>query len=459
MKLHVIAAGAAIGALTGAFFLGSAFGPATWGDDAPSALAPAAATAAPVNSEPAQPGPMQEQAAPAQSAERKILYYRNPMGLPDISPVPKKDSMGMDYIAVYEGDAPEDDSSIQVSLEKVQRLGVVTEPAQLRDGLVRTIRAVGAVALDERRMAAVTTKMEGWVERLHLNTTGQAVQKGAAMLEIYSPELVVAQQDYVIALRAWETARGLGNADEIARAERLVEASVQRLRYLDVAQQEISRLSETRMVRRRLVLHAPFSGQVVEKRVVEGMRVMPGDSLFELADLSTVWVVADIFEQDLGAIEVGQPVSVSVPSYPGDSFGGRVDFIYPAVDPQTRTGKIRVEIANPSGRLKEHMYATLALSAPVSAGPVLVVPESALLDSGRRQVVLVDQGDGRFQPREVKTGARADGLVEISDGLEQGETVVVRANFLIDAESNLQSALRAFVVPEAGEIAPAPAAN
>ena len=440
-------------ALAGAFLLGSAFGPALMQKASAGIAGPTLPT--PADS----PDPPQSQTAQAPlEAEtdeaRRILYYRNPMGLPDVSPVPKKDSMGMDYIPVYEGEEPEDGSAIKIGLEKVQRLGVVTEPAQLRQGLVRTVRAVGAVALDERRVAAVTTKIEGWVERLHLNTTGQAVTKGAPMLEIYSPELLAAQQDYLIAVRAWETARADGGAEEIARAERLVAAAVQRLRYLDVPEDELSRLRERRTVQRRLVLRAPFSGQVMEKRVVEGMRVMPGELLFEVADLSSVWVVAEIFEQDLGLVQVAQPVTVAVTAYPGESFAGRVDFIYPSVDPQTRTGKVRVEIANPDGRLKEHMYAALTLSAQGSEAPVVVVPESALLDSGRRQVVLVDKGEGRFEPREVRTGARADGFVEVAEGLQAGERVVVRANFLIDAESNLQAALHAFIDPEIGEAAP-----
>jgi Cu(I)/Ag(I) efflux system membrane fusion protein len=460
VKLNLTTIGlAALAALGGAFFLGGLYGPALMQKGSEGALGAALASPAADRTD-VQPTAAADQGPQvAQGGSRKVLYYRNPMGLPDVSPVPKKDSMGMDYIPVYEGEGPEDESSVKVSLEKVQRLGVVTEAAQLRDGLVRTVRAVGTIALDERSMAAVTTKIEGWVERLHLNTTGQAVAKGAPMLEIYSPDLVLAQQEYVIAIRASEAARASGRKDEIALAERLVEGAVQRLRYLDVSDLELARLRDSRTVRRRLVLRAPFSGQVMEKRVVEGMRVMPGEPLFELADLSTVWAIAEVFEQDLGLVEIGQPVVVSVASYPGQSFAGKVDFIYPSVDPETRTGRIRVEISNPDARLKEHMYATLALTAQAAKGVAVVVPESALLDSGRRQVVLVEKGEGRFEPREVKTGIRADGLVEISQGLAAGEKVVVRANFLIDAESNLQAALRAFIAPDAGEtIAPEPAA-
>lgn len=448
----------------GAFLLGSVYGPGLMvGDESGlfGLLSPAPASARPQIEAVGDDPPL----ADGDPGSRKILYYRNPMGLPDVSPVPKKDSMGMEYIPVYEGEDAEG-STVKVSLEKVQRLGVETEPAQLRDGLVRTVRAVGTIALDERRMAAVTTKIEGWIERLHVNTTGQTVARGEPMLEIYSPDLVLAQQDYLIAMGALDAARAAGSSEEIDHAETLVEGAMQRLRYFDISAQEIEQLRKSRTVRRGLMLRAPLSGQVMEKMVVEGMRVMPGEPLFELADLSRVWVIAEIFEQDMAMIGLGQPATVAVTTYPGESFAGTVDFIYPAVDSTTRTGRIRVEIDNPDGRLKEHMYASISLQAAATGERVVVVPESAILDSGHRQVVLVEKGEGHFEPREVRTGARADGLVEIAEGLAAGEPVVVRANFLIDAESNLQAALRAFVAPpeaagpgpEGGETPPPPAA-
>jgi Cu(I)/Ag(I) efflux system membrane fusion protein len=398
--------------------------------------------------------PVEKAAMPSDGAgARKVLYYRNPMGLPDVSQTPKKDSMGMDYIPVYEGEEADDGSTVKVSLEKVQRLGVVTAPAQSRDRFMRTINAVGTVALDERSMAAVTTKVEGWVERLQLNTTGQSIKRGAPMLEIYSPDLLLAQQEYLVAIQRLDAARAGGESEEIAAATRLADGAAQRLKYWDISDDQIERLRRTGTVQRRLVLRAPVSGQVMEKKVVEGMRVMPGEPLFELADLSTVWVIAEVFEQDLGLIKIGQPVRISVTAYPGETFEGKVNFIYPDVDPDTRRGKVRVEIANPDGRLKEHMYASLAFSATAVAGQVVTVPESALLDSGKHPGVLMEKGEGRYEPREVKTGARADGLIEITEGLKAGEPVVVRANFLIDAESNLQAALHAFVAPSAPEMA------
>jgi Cu(I)/Ag(I) efflux system membrane fusion protein len=445
---------AAVAGLGGAFILGNLVGPKLFGHSGSMAMLQPLnrAMATTTMTEPATEAMTKAgDAMPSASggAQHKILYYRNPMGLPDVSQSPKKDSMGMDYIPVYEGEEPDDGSTVKVSLEKVQRLGVVTAPAQSRDRFMRTINAVGTIALDERRMAAVTTKVEGWVERLHLNTTGQAIQRGAPMLEIYSPDLLLAQQEYLVAVHRLEAAKAANATDEIAAATRLVEGAAQRLKYWDISDDQIEQLRRRGTVQRRLVLHAPVSGQVMEKKIIEGMRIMPGEPLFELADLSTVWVIAEVFEQDLGLIKPGQRVQISVAAYPGETFAGTVDFIYPEVDPDTRRGKVRVEIANPDGRLKEHMYASLAFSATAVAGQVVTVPESALLDSGKHQVVLVEKGEGRYEPREVKTGARGDGLVEITEGLKAGEPVVVRANFLIDAESNLQAALHAFVAPNA----------
>jgi membrane fusion protein, copper/silver efflux system len=380
----------------------------------------------------------------------KIVYYRHPMGLPEISYEPKKDSMGMDYIPVYENEAAETADTVQVSLDKVQKLGVKTEPAMLRD-VMRTVRAVGTVRLDERSMATVTTKFEGWIEKLHVNTTGQPVRRDQPLMEIYSPDLVLGQQEYLI---AWQTLQQLEGASAASRAsaQRFVDAALQRLRNWDISEAQLKRLRAQGTASRRLTIFSPAGGHVMEKMVQQGMRVMPGEPLYEIADLSTVWLVADVFEQDLGLIHIGETVRMSVNAYPGETFTGTVSFIYPSIAPETRTAKVRIEIPNADDRLKPDMYATLEIAAPVGAMQVVSVPESAILDSGTRQAVLVERGEGRYEPRLVKLGARADGVVEVREGLAAGEKVVVSANFLIDAESNLQAALRAFV-------ADAPATN
>ena len=393
-----------------------------------------------------------EGAAPAQSAAGaapkppgKIRYYRNPMGLPDTSPVPKKDSMGMDYIPVYEGDEP-GDGSVKISLAKVQRLGVRSEPAEMRQ-LTRAVRAVGTIQADERRLYAVNTKFEGWIEKLHVNTTGQAVRRGDPLMEVYAPELVAVQEEYILALRSQHMVEGAG-LDIKASARQLANAALQRLRTWDIPEDQIKELQRKVAASRTLTLRAPADGIVMEKMVVEGQRFMPGEQLYRIVDLSTVWLMADVFEQDLAAVREGEMAIAKVAAYPGTQFTGTVAFIYPTVAKDTRTAKIRIVVPNPDGRLKTDMFANVELAAPITGGPVIAVPDSALLDSGTRQAVLIDRGEGRFEPREVKVGAKADGFYEIMWGISAGDKVVVGANFLIDAESNIRAALKAFTASQ-----------
>ncbi|HYG84798.1 MAG TPA: efflux RND transporter periplasmic adaptor subunit [Azospirillum sp.] len=383
----------------------------------------------PVYEEDGSAAPAPAASAPSKPAgPRKILYYRNPMGLPDTSPVPKKDSMGMDYIPVYEG---EDTASgiVTITPDKVQKLGVRAEPA-VRRALARQVRAVGTVQVDERRLFVVAPKFEAWIETLLVDTTGAQVRKGQPLMEVYSPELVLAQQEYLVARRS-------GGAD-------LADASLQRLRNLDVPAEEIERLRKTGKASRTLTIRAASDGVVLEKTAVRGMRFMPGDALYRIADLSSVWLIADVFEQDLGSVAIGQTADVSVNSMPGRTFSGRIGFVYPTLTAESRTGKVRIEMPNADGLLRPNLYATVHLNADLGAAPEIVVPDSALLDTGKRQAVLVETGEGRYEPREVKAGARVDGRVQILAGLEEGERVVVRANFLIDSESNLRAALGAF---------------
>lgn len=372
---------------------------------------------------------------------RKILYYRNPMGLPDSSPVPKKDAMGMDYVPVYEGDEPQG-PQVKISLDKVQKLGVKIEPAALRQ-LTRTVRAVGTVQADERRLHTVTPRFEGWIQKLHVNTTGQPVRRGDALMEIYSPDLVTAQQEYLIAWKGVQAVQGSG-ADIQASMKQLMESALQRLRNWDISEEELKRLQRENAARQSLTLRAPANGVVIEKMAVEGMRIMPGEPLYRIADLSTVWLLGDVFEQDLGMVRPGQPARITVNAYPEKRFEGKVTFIYPTLAGETRTAKVRVELPNPGGLLKPAMYASVEIAATPGKGKTLTVPDSAVLDSGTRQIVLVERGEGLYQPREVKLGARADGYVEVLDGIQAGENVVVSANFLIDAESNLKAALGSF---------------
>jgi RND family efflux transporter MFP subunit len=389
---------------------------------------------------------------PAKDSGRRILYYRNPMGLPDTSPVPKKDSMGMDYIPVYEGEEPEG-PGVKISLDRVQRLGVVTEAAAMRS-LSRTVRAAGTLEVDERALRSVSPRFEGYIQRLHVNATGQFVQRGQPLMEVYSPDLLAAQQEYIVATKGVAMLKD-ASPDVQANMRQLLEAGLQRLRNWDIAPEEVERLRAEGIARNEVTLRSPASGVVIEKPAVQGMRFMPGEMLYRIADLSSLWLIAEVFEQDMGLIRTGQTANIRVNAYPERVFQGKVSFIYPTVTAETRTAKVRIEMRNNGNLLKPAMYATVELAS--GQGRRLTVPDSAILDSGARQIVLVQRGEGLFEPRDVKLGLRGEGYVEVVQGIKAGEEVVVSANFLIDAESNLRAAVAGFgaSTPESGGAAPA----
>lgn len=387
------------------------------------------------------PGSVTAPAGEAKGGQRRILYYRNPMGLPDTSPVPKKDQMGMDYIAVYEGEDQDAAGTVKVSADRIQTLGVRMEPVAKRS-LARAVRAVGTIEINERGQHTVAPKFEGWIEKLHVNTTGQAVARGQPLAEVYSPELVSAQREYLI---AWNATRNMGAAGHDAQTgvQQLATAALERLRNWDISEEQLARLRQGGEPRRTLTLVAPASGVVIKDPPVAGMRFMPGEALFRIADLSRVWMIGDVFEQDLALVRIGARGTLSVSAYPDRTFPGEVTFIYPTLNAETRTARVRFELANPQGQLKPGMYGSLQIDAGQKR-EVLTVPDSAVINSGQRQVLLVALGEGRFEPREVKLGARGDGQVEVLSGVKEGENVVTRANFLIDAESNLKASLGGF---------------
>jgi Cu(I)/Ag(I) efflux system membrane fusion protein len=380
-------------------------------------------------------------------APRKPLYYRNPMGLPDTSPVPKKDSMGMDYIPVYAEDvaaAPAREMKgdvgtgniLRIPLEKVQKIGVRTEPAALRE-IKADITAVGVIEADERSRVTIAPRFEGWIEKLHVNETGRAVHRGEPLFSAYSPELVAAQQEYLIALGAAQ--RGAGQlGDELLQTART------RLLNWQLSEGDIRTLESRREPMRTVTFRAPADGVVLEKTAETGMRFMPGEVLYRLADLHNVWLMASVYEQDIGDVRIGLPVNLQIDSFPSELFHGRVGFIYPTLDDATRTAKVRIELGNEDLRLRPGMYGRVTVQVLRHGGQVLSVPDSAVLDSGVRQLVLVERGEGMFEPRDVVIGVRGSGYVEIREGLADRERVVVSANFLIDAESNLRAAIDSF---------------
>lgn len=371
--------------------------------------------------------------ATGQPGARRVLYYRNPMGLPDTSPTPKKDSMGMDYIPVYEG---EDDggSVVRVSLGKLQRTGVRSELVKRRT-VGRLMRLPGMIQLDERRISVVATRSDAFVNEVANVTTGDRVTKGQVLVRLYSPDIAAAGALFLSDLNSGVRDGAVGGAR-------------QRLENLGVPPEAIAEIERTRKVPLSITWRAPRDGVVLERNVVEGMKAAPGDVLFRLADISTIWVLADVPEFDLGAIRLGAPVTVRVRSLPGRTFEGRVSLIYPQVGEATRTARVRIEIANPDGVLLPNMYAEVEIGTG-DAVPVVAVPDSAVIDTGTRQVVIIDRGEGRFEPRDVKIGLRGEGFTEIREGIAEGDRVVVAANFLIDAESNLRAALRGLTPPEA----------
>lgn len=372
-----------------------------------------------------------EMTAAETRADRKVKYYRNPMGLPDISPVPKKDSMGMDYIPVYEGD-DSDDGSVRLSPGKIQRTGVKSEPAELRR-LRTLVRAPGTIQLDERRVSVVAMRAESYVQKVADVTTGSRVTKGQLLMEIYSPAVSSAAAEYLATITSKTTA----GIEPYGRGSR------QRLVNLDVPEPAIAEMEKSRAVPITIQWSSPRDGIVLQRNAIEGMRAQPGDVLFRIADIALVWANVDVAERDLGSISVGQPVTVRARSYPGRDFQGRISVVYPQVNKETRTARVRIELTNADLALLPDMYVDAEIDTGNPA-PVLAVAESAVLDTGSRQAVLVDKGQGRFEPREVRLGRRGDGYVEIRDGLAEGDAVVTSANFLIDAESNLKAALKGF---------------
>ena len=371
-------------------------------------------------------------AAPAADGSKRVLYYRNPMGLLDTSPVPKKDSMGMDYIPVYE-DEDEDGSSVKVSAGKLQRTGVRTEAAAERI-MNDPIRVPGTVELDERKVTVVATRTDSFINAVAAVTTGDRVSKGAALLQLYSPEVSEAAVQLLHVQDSGIAAAALG-----AR---------QRLQNLGVPEDGIAEIERTRKVPLSLTWRAPHDGIVLERNAIEGMKAAPGDVLFRLADVSTVWVIADVPEYQLGAVKLGASATIRLRTRPGETFTGHVSLIYPEVTPETRTAEVRIEIPNPDGVLLPNMYADVDLASG-GGSMVVTVPANAVIDTGTRQVVILDKGDGRFEPRDVEIGQQGGGFTEIRSGIAAGDKVVVAANFLIDAESNLKAALSSMTNSEA----------
>lgn len=387
------------------------------------------------------------------STERKIKYWKSSMDPTYVRDEPGKDAMGMDLVPIYEDGGTS--GGISVDPVTQQSMGVRTAPVEVRD-LHRSLRAIGLVTFDEARQYAVNSKIEGWIEKLYINQSGQPVRKGQPLLEIYSPDLVAAQQEYLLALESSKR-QSTSPFPEIADGgKRLLEAARSRLRYWDISEQQINQLEQTKQVKKTLTLYSPNSGIVTMKTVLQGMRVMAGEELLQIADLSQVWVNAEIYEQDLPWVKVGQSARVELPYASSKALEGKVDYIYPYLAGETRTVKARIVFANPGLELKPDMYANVQIATEAVKG-VLAIPANAVLRSGQGAVVFVARGEGKFDPRPVETGANGDdGYVQIRSGLNAGDNVVTSAQFMLDSESKLREAIEKMREPQAVKPAAAP---
>lgn len=369
------------------------------------------------------------------TAEKKVLYWVDPM-----HPAYKSDKpgtapdCGMDLVPVYADEAApaavqtnvEGYSNVKLTTERRQLIGVQTGLAETRS-MGRTVRTVGRVAVDETRLHTITTKFDGYIEKLYVDYTGKEVRRGQPLFSVYSPELLATQQEYLLALKAAK------------QSPSLLESSRRRLQLWDISASDIRRLEETGVTRKSLTIASPATGFVLSKNAVEGVRITAGQPLFEIAALDRVWVLADVYESELPFVRLGASANITLSYQQGRTFTGRITFITPTIDPMTRTAKVRIEVDNRDASLKPDMYAEVVIQEP--ARTVTVVPESSVLPTGTRSVLFVVKDDGTFEPREVKTGTKSDRFIEIRSGVQRGEKVVVQANFLIDSESRLKAAL------------------
>lgn len=390
------------------------------------------------------------------SGQGTIKYWQAPMDPTYISDQPGKSPMGMDLIPVYEDEAS-GGALISIDPATIQNMGVRTA-AVVRGDLNRTIRTVGLVSYEEPRQYIVNAKVSGWVEKLYVAETGQQVEKGQKLLEIYSPELVTAQQELLLARDNFDSLKNSSFAQIADSAARLLDSSRKRLQLWDVSQAQISELEQTGEVRKTVTLYSPYNGIVTMKMVSEGQYIKPGNTLLNLADLSRVWVLADIYEYQLPWVKVGQPVRVELPYVKGRSLSARVSYLYPVVDPKTRTVKARITFDNADFELRPDMYVTVYLAGEQQQD-TLIIPQEAVLYSGEQQTVFVAQAGGRFEPRLVKTGLQDEmGHVEVIQGLLEGEQVVTSAQFMLDSESKLREAIQKMMKPVRAE-SPAPVSD
>jgi Cu(I)/Ag(I) efflux system membrane fusion protein len=373
----------------------------------------------------------------------KVLYWYDAMNPQRRYDKPGKAPDGMDLVPKYaEG---EEDAmanmpvgTVKISAQKQQLIGVRTATVQ-REELVRTLRTVGQVTADERKLAHIHLKVSGWVEDVYADYVGQLLKKGQPLFTIYSPDLLATEEEYLIAKRG-ETALGNSQFPDVAQGSRsLLQSSRERLKLWDISDEQIKKLDESRQVTRTMTYYSPIDGFIMERKAYPHAAITPDTDLYTIADLSDIWVNAEVYEFEVPYVRVGQTAQAQLSYYPGKRYTGKVTYIYPTVDPVARTVKVRLEFPNPNFELKPQMFANVEFK--INYGKQILLPQEALLDSGEKQYVFLAHGDGMFEPRPVETGAKLDGKVMITSGLKPGDTVVLSGNFLIDSESRLKSAM------------------
>ena len=381
-----------------------------------------------------------------ETAGRKILYYRDPMNPSHTSDKPGKAPCGMDMVAVYDDEAGGEAGTVKIDPTVVQNMGVTTETVTVRD-LNRDIRASTTIELNETAISNVNTKVMGWIDKLYIDYTGQRVKKGQPLFTMYSPDLVSTQEEYLQALQYEKNLIG-GSPEAGKGALEIVESSKRRLLNWDIPETEIDAIAKSGAPQKTMTIYSPTDGVVLEKMVVAGQNVMPGMELYKVADLSTVWAVANVYQEDLPFIKLGSSAEIAVTSATGRTFAGKVDFISPVLDPTTKTAAVRITIRNTTEYLlKPGMFATIKISSLVAV-KMLSVSEKAILHTGKRNVVILALGSGYFKPQDVKLGMSANGYVQVLSGLTEGQIIVTSSQFMIDAESNLSQAVGQMVGKE-----------
>ncbi len=386
--------------------------------------------------------PQGQGAAKGGQGERKVLFWYDAMNPQNHYDKPGKAPDGMDLLPKYADEEGGMENlpagTVRISQAKQQLIGVQTSVVQ-REKLFRTIRAVGQLTADETKLAHVHLKVSGWIDQVFVDYVGQLVKKGQPLFTLYSPDLVSTQQEYLIARRGKQYLGNSSFPEASQGADSLLKSARERLRLWDISDDQIKKLDETGEVTRTLTFYSPIDGFVLDRKAFPQTNATPDMELYTMADLSTIWATAEIYEFEVPYVHAGQQAQMELSYFPGKTYSGRVTYIYPTVDPQTRTVKVRLEFPNPNFELKPQMYSDVILN--IDYGNQVVVPQAAVLDSGERQTVFVALGDGYLAPREIKTGAKVDEKVIVLSGLHPGETIVTSGNFLIDSESRLSSAM------------------